>query len=88
MPQLLILLHLVINRLKSREENEEESDLTEILKSTCSDSLPSEDDADAILSVFDMSGDAKASENEDEVQADVSVVIAEEQQSLEPLEKQ
>lgn len=34
-----------------------------------------------------MSGDAKASENEGEVQAGVSVVIAEEQQSSEPLEK-
>lgn len=73
--------------VKSREENEEESVLSEIEKSTGSDSLPSEDDADALLSLFDMSGDAKASENEGEVQAGVSVVIAEEQQSSEPLEK-
>ncbi len=73
--------------VKSREENEAESVLSEIEKSTGSDSLPSEDDADALLSLFDMSGDAKASENEGEVQAGVSVVIAEEQQSSEPLEK-
>lgn len=73
--------------VKSREENEEESVLSEIEKSTGADSLPSEDDADALLSLFDMSGDAKASENEGEVQAGVSVVIAEEQQSSEPLEK-
>lgn len=73
--------------VKSREENEEESALSEIVKSTDSESPPSEDDADALLSLFDMSGDAKASENEGEVQAEVSVVIAEEQQSSEPLEK-
>ncbi|BAN99851.1 hypothetical protein E05_50850 [Plautia stali symbiont] len=73
--------------VKSSEENEEESALSGIVKSTGSDSLPYEDDADALLSLFDMSGDAKASENEGEVQADVSVVIAEEQQSSEPLEK-
>lgn len=73
--------------VKSREENEEENALSEIVKSTGSDSLPPEDDADALLSLFDMSGDAKDSENEGEVQADVSVVIADEQQSSEPLEK-
>lgn len=73
--------------VKNREENEEENALSEIVKSTGSDSLPSEDDADALLSLFDMSGNAKDLENEGEVQADVSVVIADEQQSSEPLEK-
>ncbi|HBR1564516.1 TPA: TraI domain-containing protein [Klebsiella pneumoniae] len=71
--------------VKSSEENEEESVLSEIVKSTDSDSLSY--DADALLSLFDMSGDAKASETKGEVQADVCVAIAEEQQSSEPLEK-